>query len=423
MNLTLSVKKDLSIAVVLLSIIGCASIDPKPFENFNASLVELDKGVTSTLDVTIPMSESRYRKELIDEVMQGDEYLLSQLALDQNDNDPFYVSDPPIFLIAQSFRQSISQTNMVWLDYSKLLVQLSSRELVDENEFEQMATDLNANALDAIQALVSDPSNASASNAALFSEAAILSAKEYIKAKTKKNLIDSITENQLNIDGYVALMQVAIVTMAQTTSQEHSDKQQDLQREFIRLVHNNDDGKQDAKIQKYLTDLIETKRTHSAQMASLQALHAAYGRIPEAHNALAARLKNSGASIAAISALLEKGIQLYVSYDAKAKLNKAELVQAKADAASSQATAMEFKYQQAELKASQAEFDYALSQSALNAVPNNEENGKDVKNKKMLADGLRLEADKLKESAIALRAAATAIQESANEVKSSITDN
>ena len=403
--------------------IGCASIDPKPFEKFNASLVEIDKGAMSSLDVTIPMAESRFRKELVNEIMQGKNNLLSQLSIIQKDTDPFYVSDPPVFLLAQRFKQGISQTNMVWLDYSKLLVQLSSKELVDENEFAQMSTDLNAHALDAIQAFNDDHSDASAENAALFSEVAVGLAREFIKTKTKEKLTESIMENQRSIESYVALMQSAIVSMAQNSAQEHSEQQQDLQREFISLVLNNADGKKDAKIQKALSDLIEVKRTHSAQMASLQALHVAYGRIPEAHKALAERLKKTDASIAAISALLEKGVQMHATYEAKAKLNKVELVQAKADAASSQATVVEFKYQQAELKASQAQFDYTLAQNALNADPDSEEKKKEVKDKKAVADELRLEADKLKESAVALRAAATAIQESANEVKSSITDN
>ena len=415
--------KYLPVVAALFFMVGCASIDPKPFEKFNASLVELDKGATSSLDVTIPMAESRYRKELVNEIMQGKNDLLKDISVIQKETDPFYVSRPPVFLLAQRFKLGISKTNMVWLDYSKLLVQLSSKELVDENEFVQISTKLNENALDAIQSLNDDSSNASAENAALFSEVAVGLAREFIKTKTKKKLTESITENQRSIESYVALMQSAIVSMAQSSTQEHSEKQQELIRELTSLVLNNADGKKDAKIQKAISDMVEVKRTHSAQMASLQALHAAYGRIPEAHKALAKRLKKSDASIAAISALLEKGVQMHASYEAKAKVNKAELVQAKADAASSEATTVEFKYQQAELKASQAQFDYTLAQNALNADPDNAAKKKDVKDKKTIADELRLEADKLKESAVALRAAATAIQESANEVKSSITAN
>ena len=364
--------KYLPVVAALFFMVGCASIDPKPFEKFIESLVEIDKGATSSLDVTIPMAESRYRKELVNEIIQGKDGLLEEISVIQKATDPFYISDPPVFLVAQQFKLGISKTNMVWLDYSKLLVQLSSKELVDENEFIQMSTDLNDHALDAIQAFNNDPSNTSAENVVLFSEVAIGLAREFIKTKTKTKLTDSIMENQSNIESYVALMQNAIVSMAQSSTQEHSEKQQELKRGLIGLVLNNSDGKKDAKIQKAVGDIVEVKRTHSSQMALLQALHVAYGRIPEAHKALANRLKKSDASIAAISALLEKGVQMHASYEAKAKVNKAELVQAKAEAASSEATAVEFKYQLAELKASQAQFDYTLAQNALNADPDNE---------------------------------------------------
>jgi hypothetical protein len=415
--------KILPVVAALFLMVGCASIDPQPFEKFNASLVELDKGATSSLDVTIPMSEKRYRIDLVNEIMNEKDDLLNDLSVEEKVTDPFYVSDSPLFLLAQRFKLGISKTNMVWLEYSKLLVQLSSKELVDENEFVELSTKLNEYALDAIQTFKDDPSNTSAENSALFSEVAVGFAREFIKTKTKEKLTKSITENQGSIESYVSSMQVAIVSMAQISTHEYSEKQQELKRDFISLVFDNVDGKKDVKVQKAITDMVEVKRMHSSQMTSLQALHAAYGRIPEAHKALAKRLKSSDESIAAISALLEKGIQMHASYEAKAKVNKAELVQAKADAANSQAAATEFKYQQAELKASQAQFDYTLAQNELNLDPDNAEKKQDVEDKKAKADELRLEADKLKESAVALRAAATAIQESANEVKSSITEN
>ena len=211
--------------------------------------------------------------------------------------------------------------------------------------------------------------------------------------------------------------------MAQSSTQEHSEKQQNLTRDLISLLGSNENGKNDAKIQKIIGDMIDIKTTHSNQMESLQALYTAYEKIPAAHEALAKRLSNSDSSIAAINDLLEKGIQLHSSYEAKAKVNKAELVQAKADAASSEATTAEITYQQAKLKYAQAQFEYTLVQNALNTDPDSEIKKRYAEDKKKLADELKLETDTLKESSEALRASATAIQESANEVKKSIINN
>ncbi|WP_335903108.1 hypothetical protein [Shewanella algae] len=412
------------IFVVAFSLLaGCTTIDTKPFEQFNSSLIELNKGATSSLDVTIPLAEGRYRKEVESELKQGNDDLLQELYIVAEADNPFFISKPPVFLKAKKFKLGVSKTNLVWLEYSNLLLQLSSKDLVDDEKFSKLSEELNKNAFDAVQSLKDEPSDTSAKNTALFSELAIAMAKEYLKTKQKEKLMESLTNNQDSIGAYVEHMKSAIVTMAQSSTQEHSEKQQYLTRDLVGLVGSNENGKNDAKIQKIIGDMIDIKTTHSNQMESLQALYAAYGKIPAAHEALATRLSKSDSSIAAINDLLEKGIQLHASYEAKAKVNKAELVQAKADAASSEATTAEITYQQAKLKYTQAQFEYTLAQNALDADPDNDLKKKDAEDKKKIADELKLEADALKESSEALRASATAIQESANEVKNSIINN
>lgn len=409
------------VAFALLA--GCTSIDTKPFEQFNSSLTELDKGATSSLDVTIPLAEGRFRKEVESELEQGSDNLLQELYILTEPENPFFISKPPVFLKAKKFKLGVSKVNLVWLEYSNLLLQLSSKELVDDEKFSELSDELNSNAFDAVQSLKDEPSDTSAKNTALFSELAIAMAKEYIRTKQKVKLMESLTNNQGSIDAYVEHIKTAIVTMAQSSTEEHSEKQQNLNRGLISLVGSNENGKNDVKIQKVIGDMIDIKTTHSNQMESLQALHKAYGRIPAAHEALATRLAKSDSSIAAINNLLEKGIQLHSSYEVKAKINKAELVQVKADAASSKATTAEITYQQAKLQYTQAQFEYTLAQNVLSTDPDNDNKKKDAENKKKLADELKLEAETRKESAEALRAAATAIQESANDVKNSIINN
>ncbi|PTP87223.1 hypothetical protein CWO04_09555 [Vibrio splendidus] len=349
--------------------------------------------------------------------------MLQELSIVAAVDNPFFISKPPVFLKAKKFKLGVSKTNLVWLEYSNLLLQLSSNKLVDDEKFSKLSEELNNNAFDAVQSLKDEPSDTSAKNTALFSELAITTAKEYIRTKQKEKLMESLANNQDSIGAYVEDIQSAIVTMAQSSTQEHSEKQQKLTRDLIGLVGSNKNGKNDAKIQKTIGDMIDIKTTHSNQMESLQALHTAYGKIPAAHEALATRLSKSDSSIAAINDLLEKGIQLHSSYEAKSKVNRSELVQAKADAASSEATTAEIIYQQAKLKYVQVQFEYTLAQNALNTDPDNEIKKKVAEDKKKLADELKLEVDTLKESSEALRAAATAIQESANEVKTSIVNN
>ena len=412
-----------ALPVLIFLLTGCTTIDTKPFESFNESLVQLDKGATSTLDVTIPLTEARYRKELVDELSKKKTDLLSELDISPSTTDPFFVSKQPVFLTARKFKLAVAKTNQVWIDYSGLLLQLASRDLVDDDEFKKLSEELNQNAFHAVQALDDDPGNIAAENTAMFSTLAISIAEKFINTKQKEKLKESINANQDNIGQYVEHMQSAIVTMAQSSTQEHSEKQMELTRNLLGLIADNTDGKNQAKIQKVVGDMIDVKTTHLSQMESLRALHSAYAKIPAAHEALAQRLEKSDASIEAISTFLDKTIQLNASYQANARINKAALVQARADAANAKASAAEMRYQQARLKASEAQFEYTLAETDLQKNPDNATKQKAVETAKATADELTLEADNLLKSAEALRAAATAIQTSANEVKSGIINN
>jgi len=55
--------RNFAFVVVSALLVGCTTIDTKPFEQFNSSLTELNKGAISSLDVTIPLAEGRYRKK------------------------------------------------------------------------------------------------------------------------------------------------------------------------------------------------------------------------------------------------------------------------------------------------------------------------------------------------------------------------
>lgn len=417
------------VAFALLA--GCASIDTKPFEQFNSSLIELNKGATSSLNAIslnaiIPSSEERYIKEVESELKQGSDELLSQLDIVIDKKNPFLVSDPPDFLGGNKIKSGVLKANLAWVDYSRLLLELASNKFVDDDgskKFTKLATELNVNAFDAVQSFKDKPSDTSAKNTALLSNSFITAAENYINKKQKQELIEALANTQDNISAYAKDTQEAIRWLAGNINQEHGKKQENLSRDVVSLVNGNENGKNDAKIQKTLRDMIAIKTAHSNQIGSLQALHTAYGRIPAAHEALATRLSKSDSSIAAINDLLEKGVQLHSSYEATAKDNKVELVQDKAENASSTATRVENIYQNARIKYMEAKIEHILAQEALKTDPSNDTKKKDAEDKKKIADELKLEADTLKESAEALRAAATAIQESANEVKDSITND
>ena len=412
--------KIITICTGLAIVTGCSSIDSKPFEKFSESLTELDKGATASLNVTIPMTESRFRNQLVSNLRAGksDVHKLLTVQIDPSTNkDPFYISPGPLFIETERFKQGIDKSNQVWVDYAKLLVMLSSEELSNPNDFEAMSTDLNAHSMNAIRALNDDPSKVSAKNSAIFSTIAITAAKAFIDDKQKDTLAKAITGNQTAIERYADQMKSSIITIAQYSTQEFTEVQQVESRKLLTLIK----GKDAAKTQKSVSKLIDNKQQHAQQMRSLNALYIAYSKIPEAHKSLSNSLSNGETSLVAINSLLEKGVAMHTSYKTKLAHNKAELIQAKADAADAVASAGELKYQQAVLVYSLAQLDYTEALTESSNSPN-DQGKKDHANKlKEQAEKLKVEANKLGEQAGALRIAATSVQDSANNIKNTIT--
>ncbi|MEL4441844.1 hypothetical protein AAEH88_21790, partial [Shewanella algae] len=90
----------------------------------------------------------RFRKEVESELEQGSDNLLQELYILTEPENPFFISKPPVFLKAKKFKLGVSKVNLVWLEYSNLLLQLSSKELVDDEKFSELSDELNSNAFD-----------------------------------------------------------------------------------------------------------------------------------------------------------------------------------------------------------------------------------------------------------------------------------
>lgn len=396
---------------------GCSSIDSKPFEKFSVSLTELDKGATASLNISIPLTESRFRNELVSDLRAGRSEAYQLITVQVDAFDPFYISPGPLFIEAERFKAGIQKSNQVWIDYASLLVMLSSEKLSDPADFEKMSTDLNNHSMNAIRAFKTDPSEVSAKNAAIFSTIAVTAAKEFIDNKKKETLTKVLVDNQTAIDSFAEQMKSATIIMAQYSTQEHTELQQVESRNLLTLLV----GTDEVKIQKSVSKLIEIKQRHAQQMLSLNTLYIAYSKIPEAHKALSNSLSESDTSLAAINSLFEKGVAMHTSYESKLTQNKAELIQAKSDAADALASAAELKYQQAVLVSSQAQLDYTRAIADSSNSPNDQGKKDLASNLKEQAGKLKEDADKLKEQAEALRIAANSVQDSANIIKNTIT--
>jgi hypothetical protein len=405
------------ILMISISVVGCSSIPVEPFEKFSNSIKALEQGSNKALVEIIPMSEVRFKRDLISDIEEKRLESISKLIIDIDAEDPFKVPTVPLFLKAEQFKISVSRVNQVWVAYSNLLLQLASPDLISEEEFKQMSTDLNANALSAIGAIKSSSDDGDAKNAALFSEIGMSLAKNYLENKRESELAQILRENQVNVDEFVSAMHSAIITMMQFSAQEFTSKQASLSRTLISDISSNTGNKNDNKIDKAIDSLIDLNRDYLNQVSTLQSLTNAYSKISTAHASLSTIVDSSNLSLKSISELMEAGSKMHTSYEQKLAVNKASMVQAQADTAAAEANLLELKSQEAVLAASTAKFEYTKS---LVAVKNNPgDNGLKAASDalKIKAEELQLKANDLVAQALEIRTAANTVIEKAKALK------
>jgi hypothetical protein len=276
----------LVLGVVVLGA-GCASVDPGPFTQFASSLQSLQEGSDSQAGAAATSS----RQDLIAQVASG-EVSPADLQLDFSDSNPFVTSygfaeKEPNFVKLIRFRQGLADLNDAMLAYAQSLVVLSGGDqggdiLPTSAQFDQMATDLNANAGTAATAL---GMNVGPDQRALLSTAAVQLFKTYIEHKRRKDLVQAIEEVQPRVDEFSRAAQQA--------------------------VH-------------FLASMVETDYNEEIlPLATLEALSSGYGALPDAHRDLKAATSKKTTGLPGLIALTNDAIRLQGFVDQLAKANAA----------------------------------------------------------------------------------------------------
>lgn len=398
---------------ILLSIIsGCASTPSQPFQTFQESLNELRIGTDKALANLVPETEGRFKRQLIDELENGETTLLESLQISTSQNKPFALKDAPLFLKVEKFRLGANEATASLGAYAALLVQLTDPNFISKDKIKNIAENLNANATEAIIAMNTDPNEDSSQNVALFSLAAAEAFEGYLNFTRKKALIDILEENQLNIEQYSQKMQNAVKIMAYSAYNEYTDKYQQTYRKAINPNTRT----------KGIDELISLAKDYSEQVKIFQALNEAYGQIPVAHAGLKETVQTSGKGLKSIVALLENAEGLQKRYDQTIRLNKAAALQSKADVSAAKADELTSRAKLALLESKIAEADALEARSAASNDPTNSDKVEIAKNLSETARIKKEEADKLIEQAKSYKAASENIQDEVDDIKTSLTN-
>jgi len=399
-------------AIVVLLTAGCASVPVAPFQAFSQSLVELNQGSDKALADLVPLSENRFKRELAAELEEGagegeEESLLESMQIATDPSTPFTLKAAPLFLKMEQFKMGVNQVTGSLVTYSQLLLQLADPELLSQETFDDLATDLNAHAFNAMSTMNTDPSEQAQSDVALFSQLAIAATQAYLQSERKDDLIDAIEANQAGVANLAKEMQRAVVIIAQATVNEYMADYLVLARKVIVK----------STRERAIDELISLNRNHIRQIKTLHALHQAYGKIPAAHAELAKAVAEPKRELSTIINVMETGKRLQAGYDQALAANKAESAQAKADRASAQADALEAEAEAAALRSATANLAAVHARIEADADPDNEDKERVAKELEEAAKALKEEAEKKKASARELRAAADIVQQRADEIK------
>ncbi len=386
----------LAFVVVLSAIAGCTSIPAEPFNAFANAAVAMHQGSESALATLVPMSEARFLKEV-----QTDPEKLEQLMLGFDPQDPLAFTVDAYFLKAEQFRNGTGQATQAFVSYAELLQQLASPELLPQKTFDDLATDLNANAFAAVSTMRTDSGGGAVESVGLFSEVAIVATHAYLESKRRAALATAIAANQPMVDHFSSLMAENVSLVAVALNNEYQARAQ----EYL--------GARDSD------SFAALDRGHIRQLQALRALSDAFVDISKAHASLASAVRDDGGAAAGITSLLESAKRLQASYDHSLTSNRSVAAQAKADAALARAAIARSEAESLALRAASANVKAVESREAAKANPGDAAKEKKAADLDERASELRLRAGEAAATAEVLEAAAQQVQQAADAIKKS----
>lgn len=384
-----------------------------PFQAFEQSVAQLQQGTEKALANIETTSEERFIREALRTTAVGDPSVVEQLRLNVDEGSALSWSTSALFLKLEQFKEGARKVTAALVAYSQLIVRLASPELLPEETFTDLATELNANAYEAVRA-ISDTAEPSASRVALFSTAASGFARAYIESRRSAELLETLKANQGSVEYFSDQMREGIELAAVVAGQEYTERSQDY---FRRMIASSGGPASDSERRAAIDELIQLNRAHIRRMDTLNSLHQAFGQIANAHQELIRAAASPELKLTSIIALLEEGKRLETSYDLALASNEAKAVQAVADQAMAEAGMLEAEADAARLRAASAAVQAVSARAEADVDPLDEE-------KKSRADDLERLVQELRDDAAArtaraeeARRAAIETQNRANDIK------
>lgn len=405
----------LLLAGAFLFLAGCASVKPAPFQEFSQSIQTLKEGADKALEANETKSSDRFMREALSTVAAGNPEKVEKLRFEVKSDDPFSLNpgNMPLFMKAKQFRDAVRSSISVVEGYADLLVRLSSPELLPRETFDKMASDLNANAYDAVSSLAGTGNIPDPKQVAIFSTIAVKITQEYLESKRRSKLVEALTSNQTNIDDFSQHMRKGVLIIATHSAHEYDEESQELIRKLI-----TDTGPApESDCRGAIDELIELDKKYLAQLGVLKSLYHAFGKLPSAHAELATAAANPDVSISTIVGLVEDGKHLKGVYDKSLAVNKVKASRAIADRSVAMADKLDTEAEMAQKIAVSAQAEADKAKSEADAAPSDSTKQERASRLQDRAKRLKDVVESRKKKAAEARAAADEAQKQADEIE------
>jgi len=296
---------------LIIGIAGCASVDSDPFSQFAQGLGSLRDGT----DAMAAGDVQNARERFVAEVRSGEISLLDlQLGFEAPFGYEYSFGAEPLYVKLGRFQQGMKALNDAMIAYADLLTKLAGGDVVDGATFDQLTTDLNANALSAAGAL---NLRVGGDDSALLTTAAVAAFRGVLEKKRRSGLAGAIREVQPQVDEYSRAMVGAIKFLATGVTTDYDDQ-------FRAIIgplaaEAGAAPVDDEVIERVLALNLQTQQT----LGNLAALSASYQRLPAAHRDLVAAAGDTSGDLTGLISFTNEALRLHTLYLTLAAANEA----------------------------------------------------------------------------------------------------
>lgn len=256
--------------VVCLVYLGCASVDPKPFEKFHASTSEFQKGADAALQSVHDLAKAGFKNPS----PFGDNFKFASVVL-TFDGDPTRptMEAAPLYAHLRDLRRGTFDLNSAFASYTQFLALLAGGSEKDAEDLENLAKTANANMRSARDAMKFDVGD---DKLALFATLGTEVLRQKIEHDRRNYLRETMNEAETGINEFSELM---VSTMDLTATDVMNTYAEWV--EIQRRAHNEASSPQQKR--KILIGVLEHNDQTLLLLESIRTLRDGYHNIPAAH--------------------------------------------------------------------------------------------------------------------------------------------